>query len=91
MLDLKDLRCFVSVYERRGFARAALVLDTVQSNVSTRIRKLEQMVGAPLFERLHRSIRPTARGEILYRYATRVLAEVSELEAAMRGREVAQP
>lgn len=89
MLDLKDLRCFVSVYERRGFARAAVELNTVQSNVSTRIRKLEQIIGAPLFERLHRSIRPTPRGEIMYRYATRVLAEVSELEAAVRAREVA--
>lgn len=89
MLDLKDLRCFVSVYELRGFARAASDLNTVQSNVSTRIRKLEEEIGAPLFERLHRSIRPTPRGEIMYRYATRVLAEVLELETAVRTREVA--
>lgn len=89
MLDLKDLRCFVSVYERRGFARAAVELNTVQSNISTRIRKLEEEIGALLFERLHRSIRPTPKGEILYRYATRVFAEISELEAAVREREVA--
>lgn len=89
MLDLKDLRCFVSVYERRGFARAAVDLNTVQSNVSTRIRKLEEDIGAPLFERLHRSIRPTAKGDILYGYATRVFAEMSELEAAVRERAVA--
>ncbi len=89
MLDLKDLRCFVSVYELRGFARAAVSLNTVQSNVSTRIRKLEGDIGALLFERLHRSIQPTPKGEIMYRYATRVLAEVSELEAAVRVREVA--
>jgi LysR family transcriptional regulator, cell division regulator len=84
MLDLKELRCFISVYELKGFARAAADLNTVQSNVSARIRRLEDEIGAPLFERLHRSIRPTAKGEIMYRYATRVLAEVSELEAAMR-------
>ena len=89
MLDLKDLRCFVSVYERRGFARAAVELNTVQSNISTRIRKLEAEIGALLFERLHRSIRPTPKGEILYRYATRVFAEISALEAAVREREVA--
>lgn len=89
MLDLKDLRCFISVYERQGFARAAVELHTVQSNVSARIRKLEEEIGSPLFERLHRSIRPTPKGEIMYRYATRVLAEVSELEAAMRDRQVA--
>ncbi len=89
MLDLKDLRCFVSVYELKGFARAAVALHTVQSNVSARIRKLEDEIGAPLFERLHRSIRPTAKGDLMYKYATRVLAEVSELEAAMRDRQVA--
>ena len=89
MLDLKDLRCFVSVYDLKGFARAATELGTVQSNVSTRIRRLEIEIGATLFDRLHRSIRPTAKGEIMYLYATRVLAEVSELEAAMRDRQVA--
>jgi LysR family transcriptional regulator, cell division regulator len=89
MLDLKDLRCFVCVYELKGFARAAAELNTVQSNVSARIRKLEDEIGDPLFERLHRSIRPTAKGDLMFRYATRVLAEVSELEAAMRDRLVA--
>lgn len=89
MLDLKDLRCFVCVYDLKGFARAAVELDTVQSNVSARIRRLETEIRASLFERLHRSIRPTPKGEIMYRYATRVLAEVSQLEAAMRDRQVA--
>lgn len=89
MLDLKDLRCFISVYELKGFARAAVELNTVQSNISARIRRLEIEVGSILFERLHRSIRPTPKGEIMYTYATRVLAEVSELEAAMRDRQVA--
>ena len=89
MLDLKDLRCFISVYELRGFARAATELGTVQSNVSARIRKLEDEIGSPLFERLHRTIRPTPKGELMYKYATRVLAEVSQLEAAMRDRQVA--
>ena len=89
MLDLKDLRCFVCVYELKGFARAAVELNTVQSNVSARIRRLESEIGSTLFERLHRSIRTTPKGEIMYRYATRVLAEVTELEAAMRDRQVA--
>ena len=89
MLDLKDLRCFICVYDLKGFARAAVELKTVQSNVSARIRRLEGEIGAALFERLHRSIRPTPKGEIMYRYASRVLADVSELEAAMRERQVA--
>jgi DNA-binding transcriptional LysR family regulator len=89
MLLLKDLQCFVSVYESGGFGRAADVLDTVQSQVSLRMRRLEKTVGAPLFERLHRGIRPTAKGVILYRHAQRVFREMDELETALKARDAA--
>ena len=86
MLDVKDLRCFVAVYETGGFARAAAVLNTAQSNVSARVLRLERLIGAPLFERRHRAIAHTARGELLYRHATRVLGELEELEVAFNVR-----
>ena len=86
MLEVKDLRCFVAVYETGGFARAAAVLNTVQSNVSARVLRLERLIGAPLFERRHRAIAPTARGELLFRHATRVLGELEELEVAFNVR-----
>ncbi len=89
MLDLRDLHCFVTVYEVAGFAKAADRLNTVQSNVSARIRRLEMQIGAPLFERLHRSIRPTAKGDTLYRYAKPVLENVSALEVAIKGKNAA--
>jgi DNA-binding transcriptional LysR family regulator len=89
MLLLKDLQCFVAVYESGGFGRAADVLDTVQSQVSMRMHRLEASIGAPLFERLHRGIRPTAKGELLYRHAKRVFREVGELENALKGRDAA--
>jgi DNA-binding transcriptional LysR family regulator len=84
MLDFKDLRCFVSVYETRGFARAAEALNTAQSSVSVRILRLERVVGAPLFERHHRSIQSTAKGDLLYRHAKRVMEQVQELERAVK-------
>jgi DNA-binding transcriptional LysR family regulator len=84
VFDLKDLRCFVAVYERRGFARAASELHTVQSAVSVRIRRLEALIGAYLFERAHRSIVVTDKGELLYRHAKRVLDNVRELERIVR-------
>ena len=89
MLDLKDLRCFIAVYETRGFGRAAKTLNTVQSNISDRIRRLENEVGTSLFDRLHRSIRPTPKGEVLYRYAVKVLQDISEMEAAIIEQRVA--
>jgi DNA-binding transcriptional LysR family regulator len=87
MLDLRDLRFFVAVYEQRGFGRAAALLKVAQSNVSMRVLRLERMIGAPVFERRHRTIAPTARGDLLYRHALRVLGEVEELESTVLRRE----
>ena len=87
MLDLRDLRYFVAVYEVRGFGRAAAQLKVAQSNVSMRVLRLERVLGAPLFERRHRAIAPTPRGDLLYRHALRVLGEVEELETTMLQRE----
>jgi len=89
MLHLRDLHCFTRVYESRSFSRAADSLDTVQSLVSTRIQRLEQFVGAPLFVRLHRGVVSTEKGELLYQHAKRVLRDVAELESVFRERDSA--
>lgn len=60
-------------------------MNTCQSNVSARIRKLEAYLGGTLlFHRLHRSIAPTAKGERLYRHAKRAIASADEVVSAMR-------
>ena len=64
--------------------RAAEALNTTQSNVSARIRKLEQEFEGPLFLRLHRSIAPTAKGELAYRYARDVIQRADKVAEAIR-------
>jgi LysR family transcriptional regulator, cell division regulator len=88
-MDIKDLRYFIAVYEEGGFARAGVVLETVQSNVSARIRRLEIALGVQLFERRRRGIVVTDKGEKLYRHAKRVIALVDETPAALKGKEAA--
>src|SRR5258705_7178478 len=83
MLHLRDLYCFVQVYELRSFSRAADTLDTVQSQVSARIQRLEQLTDTRLFNRLHPSVAPTEKGEVLYQHAKRGLQEVAELETVL--------
>lgn len=83
-MDLKDLRYFVAVYEARGFSSASLLLGTVQSNVSIRIRSLEDFIGAPLFERHYRGIVPTPMAEMLYGHAKNVLASLDLAKQAIR-------
>jgi len=86
MLNIRDLQCFVKVYELKSFSRAADALDTVQSQVSARVQRLEQCMATPLFVRLHRGVVPTAKGEVMFQYAQRVLLEVAAMEDAARAR-----
>lgn len=72
-MDIKDLRYFTAVFEARSFSRAAEKLDTVQSNVSLRIRNLESRLAVTLFERRYRTVAPTATGETLYGHAKQVI------------------
>jgi len=89
VLHLGDLQCFIVVYELRSFTRAADSLDTVQSQISARIHRLERFAGMPLFARLPHGIMPNHKGELLYEHAKRVLSRVSELETAVRDRQPA--
>ncbi|HXI38146.1 MAG TPA: LysR family transcriptional regulator [Burkholderiales bacterium] len=84
MLNIRDLQCFVKVYELKSFSRAADALDTVQSQVSARVQRLEQNMATPLFVRLHRGVVPTAKGEVMFQYAQRVLLEVAAMESVAK-------
>jgi DNA-binding transcriptional LysR family regulator len=77
------------VYEEGGFARAGILLETVQSNVSARIRRLEAALGVQLFERHRRGVVVTEKGEKLYRHAKRVIALLEETPGAVSGKEAA--
>ena len=83
-MDVKDLRYFIAVYEESSFSRASEFLGTVQSNVSTRIRCLEDLLGAPLFERRYRKVIPTTKGEKLYGYAKPLVAALAVAERELK-------
>jgi type II secretion system protein G len=85
MFHLKDLHCFAVVCELCSFSRAADTLETVQSQVSARVRRLEDFSGTELFVRLHRGVTPTPAGELMYAHAKRVLIDVAQMECAMKG------
>ncbi len=70
-MDASDLRFFEAVARLGGMNRAAGELNTVQSNVTTRIRLLEEELGMPLFHRHSRGVALTAAGRRLLPYAIR--------------------
>ena len=83
-MDAADLRVFEAVARLGGMGRAAAVLHTVQSNVTARIRLLEQEVGTPLFHRHSRGVTLTAAGRRLLPYAARVRALLEDARRAAR-------
>jgi DNA-binding transcriptional LysR family regulator len=78
-MDLRQLQTFVEVAERGSFSAAAAALGVTQPAVSQQIQTLERTVGTTLIDRSGRRAVPTDRGEVLHRYALRMLALRDEL------------
>ena len=73
-LDPDLLRAFVAVADHRSFTRAAALLNRTQSAVSMQIKRLEDRLGAELFNRSKANVELSAAGEGLLGYARRILA-----------------
>ncbi|HLE65592.1 MAG TPA: LysR substrate-binding domain-containing protein [Burkholderiales bacterium] len=84
-MDLTALHIFKTVAEAGGITKAAARLHRVQSNVTTRVKQLEEDLGRPLFHRRKRRLVLSAEGKLLLAYADRLLRLSSEAEAALRG------
>lgn len=86
MLHGIALRYFVEVARTGSLAAASQNLHIAMSAISRQIAKLEQDVGAPLFERLPRGMVLTESGELLVEHARRTLLEadavLSEISAS---------
>ncbi|PIW26507.1 MAG: LysR family transcriptional regulator [Rhodospirillales bacterium CG15_BIG_FIL_POST_REV_8_21_14_020_66_15] len=68
-MEFSDLRLFETVARTGAMNRAAVELNTVQSNVTARVRVLEEGLGTALFERHSRGVRLTPAGERLLPFA----------------------
>jgi DNA-binding transcriptional LysR family regulator len=75
-MELHQLRYFVAVAREGSMTAAATSLFLAQPTLSIQIRKLEQEVGAKLFERLARRVVLTAAGKAFLGHAERSLAEL---------------
>src|SRR5918992_5349391 len=82
-MDAGDLRVFETVARLGGMNRAAAELNTVQSNVTARIRLLEEQLGVPLFRRHSRGVALTSAGLRLLPYAVRVRRLIEEARRAV--------
>jgi LysR family hca operon transcriptional activator len=83
--DLRYLRYFIAVAEELNFTRAAEQLHTVQPSLSQQIRRLEEIVGTPLFWREKHHLQLSAAGRVFLVEARKLLVQANEaVEAAQR-------
>lgn len=83
-MELVALRTFQAVVEEGGILAASRKLNTVQSNVTGRIRRLEEELGAELFFRKGRGLELAPSGRVLLDYARRMLLLERQTSAAVR-------
>ena len=86
-MDLQTLRFFVASADAGSFSAAGEKLRYAQSNLSNRIRQLEEELGEPLFYRYKRGVTLTAKGKVFYDYAQRVLLLTEEAVTVIRDME----
>lgn len=82
-MDLAQLEVFLTVAREGRFSRAAEKLYRTQSAVSQSIRKLEEEIGEPLFDRSSREGLLTDAGQVLKEYAERLLNLRNDAQEAL--------
>lgn len=84
MLDLRQLKCFVTVADELSFGAAAARLNVVQPALTRTIKRFEERISAKLFDRDTRNVRLTAVGKALVVEARALLEHVERTEQIMR-------
>jgi DNA-binding transcriptional LysR family regulator len=83
-MDATDLKVFEAVVRLGSMNRAAAELNTVQSNVTARVRALELELGVILFQRHARGVKITPAGRRMLPFSARISKVFSDARAAAR-------
>jgi DNA-binding transcriptional LysR family regulator len=79
-MELRDLQIFQSVARHESISNAAKELSYVQSNVTARIKQLENELKTPLFYRHRKGVTLNPEGRKMMSYVNKILQDVEELK-----------
>lgn len=84
-MEFSQLRIFQAVAEEGSITRAAERLHRVPSNLSTRLKQLEEQLGVELFVRERQRLQLSPAGKVLLDYTARLFALHDEAHSAVQG------
>lgn len=82
-MDLKELTYIVTIADEGSISRAAEKLYMAQSSLSQFLQLYEAELGAPLFMRTSRGVRPTASGTVFIRHARQILLQYHRAQSEL--------
>lgn len=83
-LQIEDYRAAVAILEHRHFGRAAAAIGVTQPSLTSRLKRMEDRLGARLFERSRRGVEPTAVGLTFLEAAQDVLRTAESAETVIK-------
>lgn len=86
-MEFKDLEIFQVIAEKGTITDAAKTLNYVQSNITSRIKKLETEMNTPLFNRHRRGMTLTPEGKKLLIYSNQIIKLANEMKKAVQSKE----
>lgn len=85
-MEFKDLEIFQTVADKGTITEAAKELKYVQSNITSRIQKLETELNTPLFHRHNRGMTLTPEGKKLLVYCEKILMLTNEMKKVVQSK-----
>jgi DNA-binding transcriptional LysR family regulator len=83
-MEVRQLQIFRTLADELNFTRTAEMVHTVQSNVTSQIKALEDELGTPLFDRLGRRVTLTDAGRRFLPFAEQALAAMEQGQRAIQ-------
>lgn len=91
-LEVRHLRALVTIADQGSITKAAQTLGLSQPSLTAQLRRIENTVGGPLFDRSRRGVTPTALGRSVISRARSLVAEMDDFrelgQAGLRQREL---
>ncbi|MCC4618679.1 LysR family transcriptional regulator [Xanthomonas cassavae CFBP 4642] len=84
-IKVRHLRVIEALDRQKSLLRASRVLNVTQPALTRALQEIEEIVGAPLFERHSRGVRPNAMGEVLVQTAHVVLGQLRRAQDTFEG------